>query len=105
MLLRSSNLFPVEGLVGSKKSYLAEKRADIVSESTDKIVIFGWHRRTEAYGLVPRYANVLDSGGQVEQPNRDEVIRSDFARGETLSDLARIFGLTPQRVHQIVHPT
>ncbi|MCL4251163.1 MAG: hypothetical protein KJ065_23640 [Anaerolineae bacterium] len=34
--------------------------------------------------------------------NRDQVIRKRHAAGERLSKLAREFGVSPQRVHQIV---
>lgn len=34
---------------------------------------------------------------------RDDVIRRRYTAGETLSDLARAYGLSPQRVYQIVH--
>ncbi|MFC1960689.1 hypothetical protein ACFLYO_08260 [Chloroflexota bacterium] len=34
---------------------------------------------------------------------RNQLIRSRFAAGEGISDLAWQFDLSPQRVHQIVH--
>jgi DNA-directed RNA polymerase sigma subunit (sigma70/sigma32) len=37
------------------------------------------------------------------QVTRDEIIRLRYAGGETLSALAREFGISPQRVHQIVN--
>jgi hypothetical protein len=39
----------------------------------------------------------------VDIKTRNEIIRQRFAAGEGLSDLGREFGLTPQRIHQIVH--
>jgi DNA-directed RNA polymerase sigma subunit (sigma70/sigma32) len=38
-----------------------------------------------------------------QQPSRNELIRLRFATGETLSELAGVFGITPQRVYQIVN--
>lgn len=38
-----------------------------------------------------------------EQPSRNELIRLRYAAGETLSELARAFGISPQRVYQIVN--
>jgi Mor family transcriptional regulator len=35
--------------------------------------------------------------------NRNHIIRQRFADGEGLSDLAREYGISPQRVYQIVH--
>jgi DNA-binding MarR family transcriptional regulator len=35
---------------------------------------------------------------------RDQTIRERYRRGERISDLAREFGISPQRVHQIVKP-
>ena len=39
----------------------------------------------------------------VKKSERNSEIRRRFAAGEGLSDLAREYGLTPQRVCQIVH--
>ena len=39
----------------------------------------------------------------VKKSARNTEIRTRFAAGEGLSDLAREYGLTPQRVYQIVH--
>jgi Mor transcription activator family len=39
----------------------------------------------------------------VKKSERNAEIRRRFAAGEGLSDLAREYGLTPQRVYQIVH--
>ncbi|MFC1959251.1 helix-turn-helix domain-containing protein [Chloroflexota bacterium] len=33
---------------------------------------------------------------------RNQAIRARYKTGESLSDLARLFGLSPQRVYQIV---
>lgn len=38
-----------------------------------------------------------------DRPSRDDVIRERYARGERLSALARAYGLSPARIHQIVH--
>ncbi len=35
--------------------------------------------------------------------SRDELIRKRHAKGESLSELARAYGISPQRVYQIVH--
>jgi Mor family transcriptional regulator len=35
--------------------------------------------------------------------SRDELIRKRHAEGEGLSELARAYNISPQRVHQIVH--
>lgn len=37
------------------------------------------------------------------QLSRNELIRKRYALGEGLSDLAREYGVSPQRVYQIVH--
>ena len=37
------------------------------------------------------------------QRSRNEIIRLRYAAGEHLSDLAREFDISPQRVYQIVH--
>lgn len=37
------------------------------------------------------------------QMSRNEYIRLQYAAGETLTELARAFGISPQRVHQIVN--
>jgi DNA-directed RNA polymerase specialized sigma subunit len=44
-------------------------------------------------------------GGFVSEDtsSRNEIIRQRYIEGETLSDIARDVGLTPQRVYQIVH--
>ena len=39
----------------------------------------------------------------VKKSERNAQIRARYANGEALSDLAREFGLSPQRVYQIVH--
>jgi Mor family transcriptional regulator len=45
---------------------------------------------------------VLYSGFRLDTKARDEIIRKRYATGERLSDLARDFGISPQRVYQIV---
>jgi transposase-like protein len=40
---------------------------------------------------------------RLDTRSRDELIRKRHAAGERISDLAREFGITPQRVHQIVN--
>jgi Mor family transcriptional regulator len=37
------------------------------------------------------------------QRSRNELIRLRYAAGETISELARAFGISPQRVYQIVN--
>ena len=37
------------------------------------------------------------------QLSRNEIIRKRFVAGETLSDIARDFNISPQRVYQIVN--
>jgi hypothetical protein len=56
-----------------------------LSEAVEWLLIFGGLRRT------------------VEQVSRNELLRLRFAAGEALSDLARAFGISPQRAYQIVH--
>lgn len=47
---------------------------------------------------------LLEIGGfrRTAQRSRNELIRLRYAAGESISDLARAFGISPQRVHQIV---
>ena len=40
---------------------------------------------------------------QVKKFERNAQIRARFAAGEGLSDLGREYGLSPQRIYQIVH--
>lgn len=46
---------------------------------------------------------VLYSDFRLDTKTRDEIIRKRHAVGERLSDLAREFGISPQRVYQIVN--
>jgi hypothetical protein len=46
---------------------------------------------------------LLEHVGLKTERSRNELIRLRHAAGEKLSDLAREYGLSPQRVHQIVH--
>lgn len=48
---------------------------------------------------------LLTTGGfkYAMQLSRNELIRKRYALGEGLSDLAREYGVSPQRVYQIVH--
>ena len=43
------------------------------------------------------------SDSPVDTKARNAVIRQRYEMGESLSDLGREFGLTPQRVYQIAH--
>ena len=47
---------------------------------------------------------LLEVGGfrRTVQRSRNELIRLRYAAGESMSELARVFGISPQRVHQIV---
>jgi transposase-like protein len=47
---------------------------------------------------------LLEVGGfrRTVQRSRNELIRLRYAAGESISELARAFGISPQRVHQIV---
>jgi hypothetical protein len=45
---------------------------------------------------------LLEHVGLKTERSRNEIIRLRHAAGEKLSDLAREYGLSPQRVHQIV---
>ena len=47
----------------------------------------------------------LDQPQRLTTKQRNEQLRKRFANGERISDLAREFGITPQRVHQIVKST
>jgi hypothetical protein len=46
----------------------------------------------------------LEIGGlrRTAQRSRNELIRLRYAAGESISELTRAFGISPQRVHQIV---
>jgi transposase-like protein len=48
---------------------------------------------------------LLEVGGfrRTAQRSRNELIRLRYAAGETISELARAFGISPQRVYQIVN--
>jgi hypothetical protein len=46
---------------------------------------------------------VLYSDFRFDTKTRDEIIRKRHAAGERLSDLAREFGISPQRGYQIVN--
>ncbi|MBZ0282519.1 MAG: hypothetical protein K8L97_17395 [Anaerolineae bacterium] len=39
----------------------------------------------------------------IVEHSRSELIRMRYAAGEKLFDLAGIFGISPQRIYQIVH--
>jgi Mor family transcriptional regulator len=41
---------------------------------------------------------------RLDTHTRNQRIRQRYEAGETLSDLARAFEISPQRVHQIVNP-
>ena len=56
-----------------------------LSEVVEWLLIFGHLRRTTA------------------QLSRNELIRLGFVAGETLSELAQVFGISPQWVYQIIH--
>jgi Mor family transcriptional regulator len=47
--------------------------------------------------------SLLYSGFCLDTQTRNQQIRERYAAGERLSDLAREFGISPQRVYQIVH--
>ena len=49
-----------------------------------------------------RPSDVPLSGETPPQTNRNQHIRERHAAGETISDLAREFGISPQRMSQIV---
>ena len=49
-----------------------------------------------------RPSDVPLSGETPRQTNRNQQIRERHSAGETISDLAREFGISPQRVSQIV---
>jgi DNA-directed RNA polymerase specialized sigma24 family protein len=46
----------------------------------------------------------LEIGGfrRTAQRSRNELIRLRYAAGESITELARAFGISPERVHQIV---
>ena len=49
---------------------------------------------------------LLKAGGlrkPTPPPSRNDLIRERHTAGECLSDLARAFGISPQRAYQIVH--
>lgn len=45
---------------------------------------------------------MLYSGFRLDMQTRDALIRKRHAKGEALSDLAREYGISPQRVYQII---
>ena len=47
---------------------------------------------------------LLDHLYRRTKTSRDDTIRLRYVQGETLSDLAREYGLTPARIFQIVNP-
>jgi len=49
-----------------------------------------------------RPSDVPLSGETPRQTNRNQQIRERYLAGETISDLAQEFGISPQRVSQIV---
>jgi hypothetical protein len=53
--------------------------------------------------LYPPSAHPAPGPARVIQQARNASLRRRYADGETLSDLARAFGFSPQRAHQIVH--
>jgi transposase-like protein len=52
---------------------------------------------------VQHILSILYRNQPISNKLRDEIIRERYAAGEALSDLAREFGVSPQRVYQIVH--
>jgi hypothetical protein len=46
----------------------------------------------------------LDFTPRLTTQQRDQIIRDRYSRGEAISDLAREYGISPQRVFQIVNP-
>ena len=46
---------------------------------------------------------ILYSDFRLDTKSRDELIRKRHNAGESQSALAREFGVSPQRVHQIIH--
>ena len=48
---------------------------------------------------------LLEVGGfrRTVQRSRNQLIRLRYAAGESICELARAFGISPQRVHQIVN--
>ncbi len=53
--------------------------------------------------LYPPSTTPVQVPTRLEQQVRNETLRRRYATGETLTDLARCFRISPQRVHQIVH--
>ncbi len=47
--------------------------------------------------------SLLYSEFRLDTQARNQQIRERYTAGERLSDLARKFGISPQRVYQIVH--
>lgn len=68
---------------------IAPTRLELLRQSLEEVV--GW---------------LLVLGGirkTIEQLSRDELIRLRYEAGEILSELARAFGISPQRVYQVVN--
>ena len=61
------------------------------------------HPRLSLPSVVKRLLNYCGITRNPLRYNRNERIRLRFADGQALSDLARAFGLSPQRIFQIVH--
>jgi len=40
---------------------------------------------------------------KIDIPERNATIKARYQEGETLSDLARVYGISPQRIYQIVN--
>lgn len=52
---------------------------------------------------VTHWLFVLTKFWKGNQLSRNELLRLRFAAGESLSELARAFGISPQRAYQIAH--
>jgi hypothetical protein len=54
------------------------------------------------YAGIPRPAKPVTEK-HISKPERDEQLRTSYAAGESIADLARNYDLSEQRVFQIIH--
>jgi DNA-directed RNA polymerase sigma subunit (sigma70/sigma32) len=74
------------GVLGQETVSIALQRIGKAAAQFIKVL-----RLTRTHQITPRYKHI-----------RNALIRMRFDAGETLEELARVFGISHQRVHQIV---
>ena len=80
-------------------SYAAKRKVRLVGSSPVGTTFVPSALRNAVQGILAR----LYSDFHLNTKSRDELIRKRRSEGEGLSVLARAFGISPQRVYQIVH--